>query len=121
MRQPRVPARGFFFWWLMSQQRVICFIDGFNLYHAIDKLKTPYLKWVSYWALASVFIRPKTQHLVNVYYFSAYADWLPDSKQRHSQYIKALIATGVNPVMGKFKAKDKKCPKCSHSGTSCKF
>src|SRR5262249_41727666 len=113
MRKPRVPARGFFFWCIMSQ-RVICFVDGFNLYHAVNRLNAPYLKWVNLWLLASVFIRPKSQQLVDVFYFSAFADWLPQSKKRHIQYVKALVASGVNPVIGKFKSKDRNCPKCAH-------
>lgn len=40
----------------MTKERVICYIDGFNLYHAIRDLKQPYLKWVNLWTLASVFI-----------------------------------------------------------------
>lgn len=97
----------------MNQQRVVCFIDGFNIYHAIDGLKQPHLKWVNLRSLASVFISPKSQVLGEVYYFSAYAEWLPDSKKRHMQYVKALAASGVIPVMGKFKVKDRKCIKCS--------
>ena len=97
----------------MVQEKVICFIDGFNLYHAIDNLKYPHLKWVNLRSLAKVFIRPKSQVLLDVYYFSAYADWLPASKKRHIQYVKALETSGVTIVMGKFKAKDRRCPKCS--------
>lgn len=98
----------------MNQQRVICFVDGFNLYHAIGKLNEPYLKWLNLWALSSVFIRPKSQKLVDVFYFSAYADWLPQSKKRHVQYVKALTACGVKAVLGKFKSKDRKCPTCGY-------
>lgn len=75
---------------LMSQERVVCFIDGFNLYHAIHRLKQPHLKWVNLWTLASVFLKPISQHLSAVYYFSAYADWLPQAKQRHMRYVKAI-------------------------------
>lgn len=102
----------------MAQERVICFVDGFNLYHAIHHLKTPYLKWVNLWTLASVFIRPKSQQLNAAYYFSAYADWLPDAKSRHLRYVKALVAAGVTPVMGKFKQKDRKCSKCGYKWQS---
>lgn len=98
----------------MNQQRVICFIDGFNLYHAIDRLNAPHLKWLNLWSLSSVFIRPKSQKLVDVIYFSAYADWLPQAKKRHTQYVKALISSKVSTVLGKFKQKDMKCPKCKH-------
>lgn len=95
------------------QERVICFVDGFNLYHSINNLKMPHLKWVNPIKLASVFIRPKSQQLTAVYYFSAYADWLPDSRKRHVQYVKAITAAGAKPVMGRFKEKDRQCKKCN--------
>ena len=64
---------------LADRQRVVCFIDGFNLYHSIDDLGDDHLKWVDLWALSEVFIKKTSQRLENVYYFSAYADWLPAS------------------------------------------
>jgi uncharacterized LabA/DUF88 family protein len=102
----------------MDQQRVICFIDGFNLYHAVHNLNTPYLKWVNLWSLATVFVSSKSQRLVDVLYFSAYANWLPDSKKRHQQYVKALVANKVQPVMGNFKVKTRKCPDCAYKWDS---
>ena len=98
----------------MDQQRVVCFVDGFNLYHAINRIGDQCLKWVDLWALSSVFVRPKSQQLVDVFYFSAYPDWLLQSKKRHVQYVKAITAFGVKPVLGKFKFKDRRCPDCGH-------
>lgn len=98
----------------MLKERVIAFIDGFNLYHAIDALKQPHLKWVDLWKLSSLFIKCKSQELSGVFYFSSYAEWKPQSKLRHLQYVKALKIAGVTPVMGKFKKKDRKCPSCKY-------
>ncbi len=33
-------------------KKVISYIDGLNLYHAIDDLNRPHLKWVDLWALS---------------------------------------------------------------------
>ena len=43
----------------MKKAKVACYIDGFNLYHAIKSLPPPsqHLKWVDLWGLASAFIR----------------------------------------------------------------
>ncbi len=38
--------------------RVFAYIDGFNLYHQVQKLKNPHLKWVSLPALMSCFLAP---------------------------------------------------------------
>lgn len=55
----------------MEPRRVACFIDGFNLYHAIADLRQSYLKWIDLWALASRVVKPQSEALVAVYYFSA--------------------------------------------------
>ena len=65
----------------------ITYIDGFNLYHSIDELDRPELKWLNLWSLAESLIR-KNEELVEVNYFSAYATWLPDAYRRHRQYTK---------------------------------
>jgi uncharacterized LabA/DUF88 family protein len=95
--------------------RVVCFVDGFNLYHAIAKLKRPHLKWVDLRALLRRYVRPESETLAGIYYFSAYANWLPDARRRHRAYVAALASTGVIPVIGKFKAKNRWCPLCRRS------
>jgi uncharacterized LabA/DUF88 family protein len=100
---------------------VACFIDGFNLYHAVDALRDDagrplhYLKWLDLWGLASAFVPPTTQRLTSVYYFSAYATWLPDAYERHKSYTSVLQARGVTLVMGKFKEKSRSCRNCGAS------
>jgi len=95
-------------------RKVICFIDGFNLYHAIDNLNQDHLKWLDLRKLALRFVKTKTHMLTDVYFFSAYATWKPGSYQRHRQYVAALRSVDVKPVMGQFKVKDRKCPDCKY-------
>ena len=59
-----------------SPMRVACYVDGFNLYHAIHDLQKPHLKWVNLWALAQSICR-SGETLTKVAYFSAYATWIP--------------------------------------------
>ena len=94
------------------KRRLACFIDGFNLYHAIVDLKEEYLKWVNLWKLAQIF-KSKDDELVDVKYFSAYAYHRKHGEaQRHRQYVKALRFYGVTPIMGRFKPKDCDCKRC---------
>lgn len=92
-------------------KRVIVYVDGFNLYHAIDNLGKPHLKWVDLVALGQGLLRPDEQ-LVAVKYFSAYATWKPAQYARHREYTAALQYAGATISMGKFKKKDKECRKC---------
>lgn len=99
----------------MTKTRVISFIDGFNLYHAVDRLRRPELKWLNLVALSKVFLKPKSEDLVNVMYFSAYANHLDESTQkRQKTYVEALKLQGVKPILGHFKRKDRRCPDCHH-------
>lgn len=94
------------------QKRVSCYIDGFNLYHAVKALKAPHLKWLNLEALMQRQISPQTETLVSVKYFSAFADWMPAQKQRHEAYVSALEIVGVTPILGQFKEKDRWCKHC---------
>lgn len=109
-----------------ERKRVVALVDGFNLYHAIEELNQDpvskkkihnknHLKWLNLWNLSQGLIHPKNDELRAVYWFSAFADWIPkDSQTRHQVYRRALQSAGVQAVMGNFKMKPRKCPKCTH-------
>jgi hypothetical protein len=91
---------------------VAFYIDGFNLYHALDRMSADQAKWLDLMALARRLIRPASETITGVFYFSAYAHWLPEPMARHEAYVKALGATGVDCIMGHFKNKHRQCANC---------
>lgn len=93
-------------------KRVQCYIDGFNLYHAVADTGMNHLKWLNLRGLAEAFIQPSKEALHEVFYFTAYAKWLPHAMVRHRAYIKALEAYNVTPILGHFKEKKMRCNKC---------
>lgn len=92
-------------------RRVIVYIDGFNLYHSIDDLKQPHLKWLDVRALAESLLR-QGEALKTVKYFSAFATWMPQQYIRHKTYVDALIARGAIAHLAQFKKKPRKCFSC---------
>lgn len=91
----------------MAKERVALYVDGFNLYHALAGLEANHLKWVNLWKLGQLLIKPKSQTLVSVCYFSAFADHLKGTEKeasihRHRAYIAALEAKGVEFIEGNF-------------------
>ncbi len=94
------------------KERIACFVDGFNLYHAIRDLGHDHLKWVDLWRLMEFFLAPTVHRIVSVDYFSAFAFWMPGPLARHRRYVKALKSVGIVPVMGRFKVKDRSCREC---------
>jgi uncharacterized LabA/DUF88 family protein len=117
-RQPRATARGILFGDGMSKIRVACFIDGFNVYHAIDELRAEHLKWVNLRSLMECFIDPAAHEIVSVFYFTAHAEWLIDPCARHKEYVNALRHYGVTPVLGSFKDKPARCNGCGATWTA---
>jgi uncharacterized LabA/DUF88 family protein len=102
----------------MKVERISCFVDGFNMYHAIDDLKQDHLKWLNLRALLERFAAQPNQKVTAIYYFSAYATWLPDAYARHREYVRALQAVGIIPIMGHFKDKDRSCHNCKIKWTA---
>ena len=97
-------------------KRVFIYVDGFNLYHAIDDLNQDHLKWLNLWALGTELLpQDGSESLVSVKYFSAYATWRPQSYRLHQRYVAALKAHGVTVVMGRFKEKRTKCRSCGRT------
>ncbi len=94
------------------KDRVVFFIDGFNVYHALAGErcgKYQRYKWLDYRALAQCFISPKKEELKKVLYFTAYAHWNQQKMARHKQYVKALRFQEVQIVLGKFKKVTRNC------------
>jgi len=119
MRTPRVPARGLFLREPMRRDRVISFIDGFNLYHAITRLKQPHLNWVDLKNLSQCFVKSQSEELIQILYFSALSTHTSEENQiQQKAYITAQKLCGVKVILGQFKKKSRHCSLClSHSIT----
>lgn len=98
--------------------RVSAFVDGFNLYHAINDLGQNHLKWVNLRLLVEQFTEKGVHEVGDVFYFSAYCNWNKSRENRHRVYIRALRHFGVTTVMGNFKEKPVTCRSCGDSWSS---
>lgn len=95
-----------------TKNRISFFIDGFNVYHALEDHQSFHkYKWLDYSSFAKCFITSRDE-LIDIYYFSAYTDWDQNKVERHRTYINALKMKGVKIVLGKFKLRDKHCRIC---------
>lgn len=99
----------------MTAIKVVAFVDGFNLYHAINSLGNDQLKWVNLRKLCEQYAPLPQFELSHVYYFSSVATWRPAAYKRHREYLRALKAFDVTPVLGRFKPKETSCHNCGHS------
>ncbi|MFH1227150.1 MAG: NYN domain-containing protein [Planctomycetota bacterium] len=92
--------------------RVCFFIDGFNLYHALESNSSYHkYKWLNLAALAKCFVSSRDR-IVDVLYFTAYTPWNNDKLARHQLYVKALQFADVKVVLGAFRRVDQICQLC---------
>lgn len=95
-----------------------CFyVDGFNLYHAVQALARPELKWLNLKDLAAGFLRPGDT-LSTVCYFTAVQSHPPKKAARHRRYIDALSAQGVEIISSNFQRVQKYC---RENDRNCRF
>jgi uncharacterized LabA/DUF88 family protein len=86
-----------------SKKRVAVFVDGFNVYHFLDKTAGyRKYKWLNYRRLAEHYCPPGSA-IVSAYYFTAFVKFDPEKNKRHNVFIRALRTQNIVTVMGKFK------------------
>jgi uncharacterized LabA/DUF88 family protein len=95
-----------------SKIRAAFYIDGFNMYHAVENLGKPHLKWTSYWQLAQSIIPQKTEEVVSVTYCTAFYPGDEEKRWRHERMIGAQKCSGVNVVLGHFIKEPRDCRGC---------
>lgn len=95
------------------RKRAAFYYDGFNLYHAVDAYKRPYLKWLNLKALGRA-IAPKSEVVKRVVWCSAFSPTSRSKLQRHEDYMKALQGQGVICRMGHFIHAMDGCNSCGH-------
>ena len=89
-------------------KNVNVYIDGFNLYHAIDALGDNRLKWINFHALGLSFLKPR-ERLNTVTYFTAVLTWSKEKRQRHRNFIAAQRALGVKVHASNFRKVSRHC------------
>ena len=102
--------------------RTTFLVDGLNLYHSLraasGDLGGASTEWLDIRSLLSSFLHVVGggAQLEKIYYFSALAyhvdTYKPGSTARHRMYIDCLRATGIVPVLGRFKYKEVYCLSC---------
>jgi uncharacterized LabA/DUF88 family protein len=86
----------------MNPKRAVCFIDGFNLYHSLNNRNSfRKYKWLDLWKICQKFLT-LDEELIDVLYFTAYADWNPEKQSRHHTYVTINQNQGCRVILGNF-------------------
>ena len=92
--------------------RAAVFIDGFNLYHSIDDLDEPHLKWSNYWRMAELLIGTDETVSMVLTATAFHPDF--NKRVRHQRHLKALENVGVRILQGHYAKEDVSCRQCGH-------
>jgi uncharacterized LabA/DUF88 family protein len=97
----------------VKKERVIVYIDGFNLYFGMTS-KYKNTKWLDIVSLANDLLKP-TQELVEVRYYTAMISNNPPKVKRQVKYVDVVRNSGAIISKGQYKKKPKFCRKCKSS------
>lgn len=92
--------------------RVIAYVDGFNLYHGIRSKKWGRYLWLDIGRMARRLLAAD-QVLVTTKYFTARVAGPPASVARQSTFLSALETVGgIEIIYGRFQKKSRRCRSC---------
>ena len=95
------------------RERLIVYVDGFNLYHGLHDAAGTRLLWLDLVKLAET-LRPRSE-VVRVRYFTAPVLDQPEAASRQQEYQDALVALHGDRVVieqGRYQSKPMRCRTC---------
>lgn len=98
------------------KKRAALYIDGFNLYHAVDELGFNHLKWRNFWRLGEMILPSQDEVLVKAVFCTAFYPGDFKKNIRHQAFNDALKLVGVEIMPGNY-IHIPACPTCSPGKT----
>lgn len=92
------------------------YIDGFNLYHAVDDLAINHLKWCNFWRLSELIAKGHARSITKVVFCTAYFKGNHGKRARHEALVNASKLVGVETKLGHTTMEPMECkhPECGH-------
>jgi uncharacterized LabA/DUF88 family protein len=98
---------------VLKNERVIVYIDGFNLYFGMREAGFDQCRWLNIRKLAENLLQPG-QELKQIKYFTSRVSNNPDKQKRQSTYIDALESVNVKIFYGNYQDGSIECKRCGH-------
>ena len=102
-----------------KKERIIAYVDGFNLYFGIREAGFDNYRWLNVKDLVLSLLKPH-QELIAVKYFTSRVSQNPDKQKRQSTYIDALESVGVQIFYGNYQDGTQECKRCGHQWRTAK-
>jgi uncharacterized LabA/DUF88 family protein len=97
-----------------NKNRVVVYIDGFNLYFGMMDAGFNHCKWLNIEKLVRSYLTAN-QELVEIKYFTSRITNNPQKQRRQTTYLEAIETTEVKIIYGLYKAKQIECGNCGHN------
>lgn len=98
---------------MQKKERVIAYIDGFNLYFGMLEAGFDKLKWLNVKKLVESLLKP-WQVLEDVCYFTSRVRDNPEKQKRQSVFIDALVSKDIKVIYGHYQANTQECLRCGN-------
>lgn len=96
---------------LQKKERVIVYVDGFNLYFGIKEAELHNCKWLDIHRLSCSLLKTN-QELIAIKYFTSRVSNDPDKQKRQTLFIEALETTGIKVFYGHYQSGSIECRIC---------
>ncbi len=97
----------------VKKERIIVYVDGFNLYFGMLEAGFTQCKWLDISLLVNSFLKP-TQELISIKYFTSRVSNNPDKQKRQTTYIEALQSVGIKIYYGHYQSDSVECRLCGN-------
>ncbi len=98
---------------LTKKERVVVYIDGFNLYFGMLDAGFDYCKWLNLLLLSNNLLQ-SNQELIEVKYFTSRVSNDPEKQKRQNTYIESLESVGVKIYFGNYQSDTIECKRCNN-------
>ncbi|MEJ0057480.1 MAG: NYN domain-containing protein [Bacteroidota bacterium] len=92
-------------------ERVIVYVDGFNLYFGMLQAGLTTCKWLNLRRLAETLLKPN-QRIESIKYFTSMVNKNPGKQKRQVTYIEALETVGIEVIYGRYQSYNVECFRC---------
>lgn len=96
---------------LTKKERVVVYIDGFNLYFGMLDAGFDNCKWLNLMLLINNLLQVN-QDLIEIKYFTSSVSNNPEKQKRQITYIEALESVGVKIYYGNYQSDSIECRRC---------
>jgi len=98
---------------MQKKERVIVYVDGFNLYFGVKEAGFNNCKWLDINKLVEGLLKPD-QELAGIKYFTSSVSNDPDKQKRQITFIEALETKGIKIFYGHYQKGSIECRRCGN-------